>query len=118
MYGLPKDVDLSFLNSREVIQICVGIHQLVVNFDGDACISVESAIESQSDGDAVTWSSGSVSGASAILDVLGTHSRSITVSDNGCLELKFTNGSVLRIFDSNEDYESYELHGPDKHIIV
>ena len=41
MYGLKKDIDLSFLNGREVIQVAIGIHQVQFGFDEDVRISVE-----------------------------------------------------------------------------
>jgi hypothetical protein len=41
MYGLKKEMDLSFLNGRELIQIAVGLYHISFRFDEDVAISVE-----------------------------------------------------------------------------
>jgi hypothetical protein len=41
MFGLKKDIDLSFLNGREVEQVSVGLYQVQFGFDEDVRISVE-----------------------------------------------------------------------------
>lgn len=41
MYGLKSDIDLSFLNGRELIQVAIGLYQIQFGFDGDVRISVE-----------------------------------------------------------------------------
>ena len=33
MYGLKRDVNLSFLNCHEVIQVAIGVHQVVFHFE-------------------------------------------------------------------------------------
>ena len=40
MYGLKEDIDLSFLNGRELTQVAVGSFDVLFNFDEDASISV------------------------------------------------------------------------------
>ncbi len=39
MYGLRKDIDLTFLIDREVIQVAIGVYQVQFHFDQDVCIS-------------------------------------------------------------------------------
>jgi hypothetical protein len=39
MYGLSKDLDLNFLNGREVVQVAIGIYQIIFGFDEDVRIS-------------------------------------------------------------------------------
>ena len=41
MYGLKKDIDLSFLNGRERIQIAIGLFHVSFRFDEEVAISVE-----------------------------------------------------------------------------
>lgn len=33
MYGLGREIDLSFLNHREVEQVAVGVYQMIFGFD-------------------------------------------------------------------------------------
>jgi len=35
MYGLKKDIDLSFLTGRELIQLAIGVYQVQFGFDED-----------------------------------------------------------------------------------
>ena len=39
MYGLSKDLDLSFLNGREVGQVAIGVHEIIFGFDEDVTIT-------------------------------------------------------------------------------
>jgi hypothetical protein len=41
MYGLKKEIDLSFLTGRELIQVAIGLHQVRFGFDDDVAVSVE-----------------------------------------------------------------------------
>ena len=39
MYGLRKDIDLNFLNGRQVEQVAIGVYQIQFGFDEDVRIS-------------------------------------------------------------------------------
>lgn len=41
MYGLKKEIDLSFLTGRELIQVAIGSFQVQFHFDEDVALSVE-----------------------------------------------------------------------------
>jgi hypothetical protein len=41
MYGLKKEIDLRFLNGRELIQVAVGLYHVSFRFDEDVAISAE-----------------------------------------------------------------------------
>ena len=45
MYGVPVDLDLSFLHGAELIQVCLGQHQLQFHFHPVGSISVEGGWE-------------------------------------------------------------------------
>jgi hypothetical protein len=40
MYGLKKEIDLSFLTGRELIQVAIGSFQVEFHFDEDVTVSV------------------------------------------------------------------------------
>ena len=42
MCGLSKDLDLNFLNGREVVQVAIGIYQIIFGFAEDVRISAYS----------------------------------------------------------------------------
>lgn len=41
MYGLKKEIDLSFLTGRELIQVAIGSFQVQFHFDEDVALSAE-----------------------------------------------------------------------------
>jgi len=41
MFGLPSDFDASFLEGAMVLQVCIGLHEVILNFDGDISITIE-----------------------------------------------------------------------------
>jgi hypothetical protein len=41
MYGLSKDLPLSFLIRRELLQVAIGVYQIIFSFDEDVKLSVQ-----------------------------------------------------------------------------
>ncbi len=118
MYGLKKDIDLSFFVGSELIQVCIGLHQLILNFSGDISISIECEFSHLSKGRALNKSSELPDSACSLLTTLGCCVTDINNLGNGNLEIKFSNGEIIQINDSNKDYESYCINTPNENIIV
>lgn len=118
MYGLNKEVDLSFFLGNELIQVCIGLHQLILNFSGDISISIECEFFHLSKGRALNKSSELLDSARSLLSTLGCCVTDINNLGNGNLEIKLSNGDIIQINDSNEDYESYSIITPNENIIV
>jgi hypothetical protein len=45
MYGLPENIDLNFLKDKKLIQICICQHQVIMIFDDDISILIESVFK-------------------------------------------------------------------------
>jgi hypothetical protein len=120
MYGLNRDIDLSFLKGREVEQIAIGVYQIMFAFDEDVRISVEGRF-SYFDGQR-EWVWEPEPGASQIaaqtVTLLGATIEKFEGHANGTLELVFSNGCRLTILDSSSQYESYNITRPGQTIIV
>lgn len=120
MYGLKKDVDLSFLTGRELIQVAVGVYQTVFRFDEDVAISVEGEFR-YFDGQA-EWTWRPEPGCSLIaartVALLGATVESFETNANGTLALTFSNGYRLTLADSSRKYESYQITRPGETIVV
>jgi hypothetical protein len=118
MHGLPKDINLSFLKSRELIQICFGAYQVQFNFDKNVRIYVNNAF---SYADAVGIVSEMKSGASATVLVdklIGKTVTEVSPSEDGTLQITFNNGEKLTFCDDNKAYECYEILNGEKTIPV
>jgi Family of unknown function (DUF6188) len=120
MYGLKKELDLSFLTGRALIQLAIGVYQVQFGFDEDVRISVESEFR-YFDGQA-EWIWRPEPGASSIaaraVALLGATIESFGSNIDGTLTLAFSNQHRLTILDSFKEYESYDITRPCQTIIV
>jgi hypothetical protein len=111
MYGVPADLDLSFLRGAELIQVCLGLHQLQFHFHPAGSISVEGG-----------WVLLDASGARLdgrhdgpdrppyqLHRLLGRCVAEFEVSAPGWFALQFEGGEVLRVFDDSAQYESFQI---------
>src|ERR1043166_8873542 len=120
MYGLKKEIDLSFLAGRELTQVAIGVYQVQFGFDEDVTISVESEFR-YFDGKAEwIWRSepGSASIAARAVALLGASITGLESNENGTLAINFSNGHSLSILDSSSEYQSYDITRPGQTIIV
>jgi len=120
MYGLSSDIDLSFLNGREVGQVAIGVYQIQFGFDEDVRISVEGGFTYFNGKDETVWrpEPGFSQVASHTVALLGATIESYEGHANGTLKLTFSNGHRLTIPDSSKEYESYQITSPGQTIIV
>ena len=120
MYGLSRDIDLSFLKGRQVEQVAIGIYQIIFGFDEDVKISVESQFNYFDGQRELVWkpepSASQI--AAQTLTLLGATIEKFEGHANGTLELVFSNGCRLTILDSSSEYESYDITRPGQTIIV
>jgi hypothetical protein len=120
MYGLSKDIDLSFLSGREVIQVAIGVYQIIYGLDEDVKISVQSQLTYFDGKSESVWKPepGSAQIAARTVTLLGASIETFESHENGTLTLMFSNGHRLTILDSSKEYESYDITRPGQTIIV
>lgn len=120
MYGLSSDIDLSFLNGRELGQVAIGLYQVQFGFDEDVRISVEGQFRYFDGTGEVEWTPSPEAAATAATTValLGSAIQTFEAHPNGTLILHFSNSHRLTIFDNSRDYESYDITRPGQTIIV
>ena len=120
MYGLRNDVDLSFLNARELIQVAIGAYQIQFGFDEDVMIYVESQFSYFDGQEEWTWKPepGGAHVAARTVSLLSATIQNFDRQENGTIILKFSNGGRLTILDSSREYESYQITRPGETIVV
>ena len=119
MYGLPKDIDLSFFQTRELQGVVFGLYQLQMQFDRSLLLSIEGRIEHTLQKSVTSWDQGKPPiSASSLLTLLGLSVVSATGTEEGTLILEFSNSDIVKVFESNEGYESYQINYEGKLIIV
>ncbi len=120
MYGLSREIDLSFLNGRELSQVAIGLYHIRFVFDEDVAISVEGEF-SYFDGQAEwVWKPepNSAQIAARTLPLLGATIQSFNAQEDGTLTLLFSNEQRLTLRDNSKDYESYDITRPGQTIVV
>jgi hypothetical protein len=119
MYGIDKSVNFHFLVGKELVQICIGLYQLILNFSDQVSIAVECMIRlCRPDGSMLEISCDAPELTRALTCLLGYTVVSINTEFEGEMILKFSDGSKLFIVDSNEDQESFTITTPDLEVIV
>jgi hypothetical protein len=118
MYGLPHNVDLSFLKETELIQICVGLYQIQFRFDKNIQIFTTSNFTYVDRSDVAHDLESTPASTATITSLLGNSIRDIKTQTNGTLELLFSSNEKLMFHDNNNGYECYEIHYGEKTIIV
>ena len=120
MYGLNKNIDLNFLNGRELIQVAIGVYQVQFAFDEDVTIYVEGGFSYFDGKDEVVWKPEPAAAdiASRTVMLLGAIIANFEGHENGTLKLIFSNGHRLTIPDLSKQYESYQITRPGATIVV
>lgn len=118
MYKLPNGINLDFFVKKTLLQICVGVHDLIFNFDDDLAVTVTSSI-GYVDSDGKSYQSDNFCEIIATLVKLLNHSVVYAKGEvSGTLTLKFDNGMEIAIYDDSEQYESYVINKGDQIIVV
>lgn len=118
MYRLSNTENLSFLVNAEVMQVCIGANEAILNFDNDVRITILADFSvAAADGVAVRYDDPR-KGAAALAGLLGDSIAEATATPGGDLRVVFTSGVEVIAFDSNVQYESFWIKGPSGEIIV
>ncbi len=118
MYGVPDSAEWSFLVGREVLQVCIGLHQVSLRFDGQVSMNIECDFDHTPVADTLHSRSGLPQKAAGLVSLPGSKVISATSKDGKILEIRFANKETLKLYDSNELYESFQVTTSEKEIIV
>lgn len=119
MYGLDKDKDLSFFSEKELEQVCFGWISIQLHFSGEISLFMECTFEHVTeDGQVFLGDSSKPISCSSLLVLLTSSVKRVDNIGEGTIELFFSNGDKVRIYDSNDSTESYNITFPKGMIIV
>lgn len=120
MYGLNVGTDLTPLMGCTLESLDLTEHQVQLRLDSlrGISLSIESDFSVKSaEGKASTYDGGREA-AQVLANLLGERVEEAQVTAPGTLTLRWSNGSVLEVFDSNEHYESYQIYLGERLIVV
>jgi hypothetical protein len=118
MYGLPKDVNLAFFNGKTLLQACFGLHDLILNFDGDVSLTVTSSVGCMALDESIRQYDDFRQIAPVVVALLNQTILSAEGDEAGTLTLKFDGGEMLAIYDDSKEYESYTIKNGEQMIVV
>ena len=110
MNGLSSSADLTPFVGREVLQLCVGIHQLQIHFDSHVSVMVESECRFRAPAAEDLRVDSYALAASSICTLLGQQVRSASRTEQGGLLLRFTTDAELEVLNDSSHYESFQIH--------
>ena len=111
MYGVPADLNLGFLHGAELHFIGLGLFQLHFHFYPEGYISVEGGWELRDATDEWIdgWHDGCDRPPYQLHRLLGRRVVGFEVSAPDWFSLRFEAGEVLRVFDDDPHYESFQI---------
>ncbi len=118
MYGLPHNINLGFFDGKTLVQVCFGVHDLILNFDDDVSITVTSSLGYVDSSNNIHQHDDFRQIAVIVLALLNQSVLSAEGNDKGTLTLKFDGGGMLTIYDNSKKYESYTIKNGEQMIIV
>jgi hypothetical protein len=120
MYGLSKDIDLTFLNGRQVEQVAIGANEIIFGFDEDVRISAYSQFSYFDGRKEWIWKPepGTAKIAARSSSLLGATIQTFEGREDGTLTLTFSNGQRLTVLDTSSEYESYLITRSGETIVV
>lgn len=118
MYRLSKDEDISFLCGVELLQVCVGKNEVILNFEHDVRVTMLSDFAVAKPGAPPTTYRDSSTGSVVLLRLLHDVVSCAAATDEGGLLLTFGSGTQLNVFDDCDKYESFWISHGDRQIVV
>lgn len=117
MYGLPLDFDAGFLVGRTLEQVRIGTFQVSLVFDDALWFHFETDVTVTRGADEVGLSDASDAGK-AMVDFLGRSVERASGTVDGTITLEFDNCDRIKIHDSSERYESYQIKHGENFFVV
>ncbi len=119
MYGLPSDIDLSFFCGTTLSEVRVTTNDMILTLDeGDVELHIESPIRcAYPDGMDRRYDS-LPEAASTVAILLAQTVVSAEGDTDGTLNLGFSGGGHLYVYDDSDHYESYNISYGEGTIVV
>lgn len=118
MYRLSTSEDLSFFIGLDLLQVCVGKNELILNFDGGVRLTVLSEFAVCPVGGEWERFDDPVDGSRAVLRLLQDSVSGAEATEDGGLRIRFASGASMRVFDTSDAYESFLIRHGTKEIVV
>jgi Family of unknown function (DUF6188) len=123
MYGLPKDIDVSFFVGKTLNVVSFAVNVVHLIFDDGISINIESSYRHQQKHEVEHHQLGTMQSVymievSPIMQLAGHAVVAALGTKDGTLTLTFDHGQVLHCLDDMQGYECYNFTDGEKLWIV
>jgi hypothetical protein len=118
MFGLPEDVDLSFLVDATLLQVCLGESETILHLEPGISMMVASVMILEIAGEERREFDSTADCAKFVVPLLGQSVVGVGGQPDGRLTLEWSSGARLEILDSYEEFESYTIRQGTTLIVV
>ena len=119
MYGIDKSTNFDFLVGKDLIQICIGLYKVTMNFSNQITIAAECVIHLHNpDETSFEIFCDNPVLTKVLTCLLGRTIESVNNESKDEINMIFSDNFKMSIFDSNKSYESFTVTTPDFEIIV
>lgn len=118
MHGFPQDLDLKPIIGRDLNLLGLGRYDVQLNFDGSGIKICIQGLVKIIDNEKIiaSWNEKDMWDSLNFQRLLNQTVKSYSIPNKSILEIIFTNGLALRIFDESEQYESAQIYFNDESI--
>jgi hypothetical protein len=115
MYGFPEDLNLNPIIGRDLNLMGLGRSDVQLNFSGSGIkICVQGPIEIIEIGEVIaSWNEKGIWDSLNFQRVLNETVESFSIPRKDILEIKFSNGLILRLIDDSQQYEVAQIYFDD-----
>lgn len=117
LWPLSEDFDTGFLLNRELIQISIGVYQVIFAFAQNLTIAVEDRFVLHEPTGETTWKPCLGCEAGRAASLLG-HRTTRAVRNGSGIQLWFDRGFSLEITPTDEPCESFQINDNGRMILV
>jgi hypothetical protein len=117
VFGLDVSQSFDFFVGGLLSQVCVGQNELILHFDNDTRMLVESELRIRSP-HAESHFSDSVEAGRAATYLLGLEVSSARAMSDRTLRIEFGTAASVEVYDSESHYESFTVMWPGGTIVV
>jgi len=118
MYGLPENIDLKFFEQQELLQICVGKNEVILNFTGHISVTIQSRFACSNSKPLSIANDELPLAAYPLLYFIGALVVKAEGDTDGTLRLTFSNTELLLVHDDDPNYESYVITRNGQTVII
>ena len=118
MYRMRKGFDASFLVGQQLLQVAIGVSDVIFNFDQGFRVLATTDFDVHFDGTSKSWSCGNPDSAACVLSLIGQTVSAVQVINEALLRIAFSTGPSVDLKDDSDEFESFTISSPGAVLVV